>query len=131
MKDELKYSIEKFIKAFSRLNAGIKKAKDQLDNDGVIQRFEFTFELLWKTLRLFLLNEGIITKSPKEALKEAFRFGPIKDEEIFLDMLEDRNLTSHIYSEDVSKEIFKRIKKFYIVSLTELSQELSKVSETK
>jgi hypothetical protein len=46
MKDELKYSIEQFNKALSRLNAGIKKAKDQLDNDGVIQRFEFTFELL-------------------------------------------------------------------------------------
>ncbi len=129
MKDELKYSIEKFNKALSRLNAGIKKAKDQLDNDGVIQRFEFTFELLWKTLRLFLLDEGIITKSPKEALKEAFRFGLIKDEDIFLDMLEDRNQTSHIYSEEISKEIVLRIKKFYLSKLTELSKELLKASE--
>ena len=131
MKDELKYSIEKFNKALSRLNIGIKKAKDQLDNDGVIQRFEFTFELLWKTLRLFLLSEGIITKSPKEALKESFRFGLIKDEEIFLDMLNDRNQTSHIYSEDVSKEIVRRIKKFYISKLTELSDELGKTIEKK
>lgn len=131
MKDELKYSTEKFNKALSRLNIGIKKAKDQLDNDGVIQRFEFTFELLWKTLRLFLLSEGIITKSPKEALRESFRFGLIKDEEIFLDMLDDRNQTSHIYSEDVSKEIVRRIKKFYIPKLTELSQELFKASEKK
>ena len=129
MKDELKYSIEKFNKALSRLNAGIKKAKDQLDKDGVIQRFEFTFELLWKTLRLFLLDEGIITKSPKEALKEAFRFGLIKDEEIFLDMLEDRNQTSHIYSEEISKEIVLRIKKFYLSKLTKLSKELLKASE--
>jgi len=129
MKDELKYSIEQFNKTLSRLNAGIKKAKDQLDNDGVIQRFEFTFELLWKTLRLFLLDEGIITKSPKEALKEAFRFGLIKDEEIFLDMLEDRNQTSHIYSEEISKEIVLRIKKFYLSKLTELSKELLKASE--
>ena len=131
MKDELKYSIEKFNKALSRLNIGIKKAKDQLDNDGVIQRFEFTFELLWKTLRLFLLSEGIITKSPKEALKESFHFGLFKDEEIFLDMLNDRNQTSHIYSEDVSKEIVRRIKKFYISKLTELSDELGKTIEKK
>jgi len=131
MKDELKYSIEKFNKALSRLNIGIKKAKDQLDNDGVIQRFEFTFELLWKTLRIFLLNEGIITKSPKEALKESFRYGLIKDEEIFLDMLEDRNQTSHIYSADVSKEIVRRIKKFYLSRLIELSNELSRASEKK
>jgi len=129
MKDELKYSIEKFNRALSRLNAGIKKAKDQLDNDGVIQRFEFTFELLWKTLRLFLLQEGIITKSPKEALKEAFRFGLIKDEEIFLDMLEDKNQTSHIYSEEISKEIVIRIKKFYLSNLIKLSKELLKASE--
>ena len=79
MKDELKYSFEKFQKAVKRLDEGIKKAKDQLDNDGVIQRFEFTFELTWKTLKLFLLNEGIITKSPKETLKEAFRFILIKN----------------------------------------------------
>lgn len=129
MKDELNYSIEKFNKALSKLNIGIKKAKDQLDNDGVIQRFEFTFELLWKTLRLFLLAEGITTKSPKEALKESFRFGLIKDEEIYLDMLEDRNQTSHIYSEEIAREIVRRIKKFYLSKLTELSKELRKVSE--
>lgn len=129
MKDELNYSIEKFNKALSKLNIGIKKAKDQLDNDGVIQRFEFTFELLWKTLRLFLLAEGITTKSPKEALKESFRFGLIKDEEIYLDMLEDRNQTSHIYSEEITREIVRRIKKFYLSKLTELSKELRKVSE--
>lgn len=131
MEDELKFSIEEFNKALSRLNIGIKKAKDQLDNDGVIQRFEFTFELLWKTLRLFLLSEGTIPKSPKEALKESFRFGLIKDEEIFLDMLNDRNQTSHIYSEDVSKEIVRRIKKFYISKLIELSKELIKAIEKK
>lgn len=131
MKDELKYSTEKYNRALSRLTIGVKKAKDQLDIDGVIQRFEFTFELLWKTLRLFLLSEGIITKSPKEALRESFRFGLIKDEEIFLDMLDDRNQTSHIYSEDVSKEIVRRIKKYYISKLIELSKELIKAIEKK
>ncbi len=129
MKDELNYSIEKFNKALSKLNTGIKKAKDQLDNDGVIQRFEFTFVLLWKTLRLFLLAEGITTKSPKEALKESFRFGLIKDEEVFLDMLEDRNQTSHIYSEEITREIVRRIKKSYLSKLTELSKEIRKASE--
>jgi len=51
MKNELKYSFEKLKEALRRLNEGLKKAKDQLDRDGVIQRFEFTFELLWKTLK--------------------------------------------------------------------------------
>ena len=124
MKDELKYSYDKFQKALKRLDEGLKRAKDQLDSDGVIQRFEFTFELTWKTLRLFLLSEGINTNSPKEALKGAFKFGLIVDEECFLDMLEDRNQATHIYSEDVSREIFKRIKKDYSSALKKLSEEL-------
>lgn len=131
MKDEIKYSFEKFNKALFRLSEGVKKAKDQLDNDGVIQRFEFTFELAWKSLRIFLLDQGIITKSPKEALKEAYRYGLIKDEDAFLDMLEDRNQTSDIYSEEVSNEIVLRIKKIYLVKLTKLSTELKKATEKK
>ncbi len=126
MKSDLIYSFEKFRKALNRLDEGVKKAKDQLDNDGVIQRFEFTFELMWKTLRLFLLSEGIITNSPREALKEAFRFGLISDEECFIDMLEDRNQTSQIYSEEISKSILNRIKKNYLPVLKKLSVELNK-----
>ena len=126
MSDELKYSLEKFKSAIKRLDEGVKEAKDNLGRDGVIQRFEFTFELLWKSLRLFLLDEGIITKSPKESLKEGFKFGLIKDEEIFLDMLEDRNQTSHIYSEEVSKEIFKRIKTRYLNPLKKILNEIKK-----
>jgi len=64
MSDELLYSFDKFCKALNKLDDGIKKAKDQLDNDGVIQRFEFAFELCWKTLRLYLMDEGILTRSP-------------------------------------------------------------------
>ena len=90
MKAELIYSFQKLKEAVKKLDDGIKQVKDQLDRDGVIQRFEFSFELLLKTLKLFLADEGIITKSPKEALKETFRFGLIKDDEVFLDMLEDR-----------------------------------------
>ncbi|MEO8398413.1 MAG: nucleotidyltransferase substrate binding protein [Ignavibacteriaceae bacterium] len=125
MKDELKYSFEKLKNAVKKLDEGIKQTKDQLDRDGVIQRFEFTFELLWKTLKLFLADQGIIIKSPKEALKETFSYGMIEDEIVFLDMLEDRNQTSHIYSEDISKEIFNRIKKKYLIAIKDLVKEIS------
>jgi len=124
MKNELKYSFIKLNEAVRRLNEGIKHTKDQLDRDGVIQRFEFTFELLWKTLKLFLLAEGINTNSPKEVFKETFRFGLFGDEKLFLDMLDDRNKTSHIYSEDVSKEIFDRIKKNYLTAIKKLLKEI-------
>lgn len=124
MKDELKYSFENLKNAVKRLDEGVKQTKNQLDQDGVIQRFEFTFELLWKTLKLFLSSEGILINSPKEALKAAFRFGLFKNESLFLDMLDDRNQTSHIYSEDVSKKIFQRIKKNYLSPIKKLTKEL-------
>jgi len=126
MKNEVKYSLDKFIKAAKRLNDGIKTARNQLDRDGVIQRFEFTFELAWKSLRLFLSDQGILVNSPKQALKAAFKYGLITDEKLFLDMLEDRNLTSHLYSEEETKEVFKRIKKSYSSALITLSKELKK-----
>jgi len=127
MKNELEYSVEKLNKAVKRLSDGLKKSKDQLDRDGVIQRFEFTFELTWKSLRLFLLDQGIVVNSPKESFKGAFRYGLIKDGKLFLDMLEDRNLTSHLYSQEETKEIFNRIKKSYSTALINLSKELKKL----
>ncbi len=127
MKNELIYTVEKLNKAVKRLVDGLKKSKDQLDRDGVIQRFEFTFELTWKSLRLFLLDQGIVVNSPKEAFKEAFRYGLINDEKLFLDMLEDRNLTSHLYSQEETREIFNRIKKLYSSALINLSRELKKL----
>jgi nucleotidyltransferase substrate binding protein (TIGR01987 family) len=125
MNAELQYSFKQLKDAVKRLDEGIKLTEDQLDRDGVIQRFEFTFELLWKTLKLFLSSEGLITKSPKEALKESFGFGLIQNEEVFLNMLDDRNQTSHIYSEDVSELIFKRIKNDYLKEIKKLLRDLN------
>ena len=116
MKDELKYSSGKFKDAVKKLDDGIKQVKDQLEQDGAIQRFEFTFKLMWKTLKLFLTIEGITAKSPKEA----FRFGLLGDATIFLDMLEDRNPTTHIYSEDISNKIYYRIKNKYLKAINTL-----------
>ena len=126
MNPEFNYSLKKLNDAVKRLNEGIKSAKDQLDQDGVIQRFEFTFELLWKTLKLFLTAEGILIRSPKETLKEAFRFGLIKEEDVYLNMLEDRNQTSHLYREDASNDIFLRIKSEYLKAIKTLLKELKK-----
>ncbi|WP_051920817.1 nucleotidyltransferase substrate binding protein [Thermodesulfobacterium hydrogeniphilum] len=116
-KVEVLLAIEKFEKALEKLKEGVKIAKTEIEKDGVIQRFEFTFELFWKTLKIILQYKGIETRSPRSAIKEAFRAGLIDDDEIFLDMLEDRNLTSHIYDEVTAEEIFKRIKKIYTPGL--------------
>jgi len=119
-KVEVLLAIEKLNKAFLKLREGIESASTELEKDGVIQRFEFTFELLWKTLKIILEYKGIEVRSPRSAIKEAFKAGLIEDDEILLDMLEDRNLSSHIYSEEVAEQIFKRIEKAYVPALEKL-----------
>ncbi|MCK5451629.1 MAG: HI0074 family nucleotidyltransferase substrate-binding subunit [Candidatus Omnitrophica bacterium] len=115
MNDELKYAITKLEKALNKLKEGVAEAKDELDKDGVIQRFEFTFELYWKALKIFLRNSGVEAKTPKETLKEAFKIGWIIDEEKHLNMLEDRSNTLRIYDKETSEATFKRIKEDYVV----------------
>ena len=124
MKIKLKYTLTKLENAYAKLREGADTAKNELEKDGVIQRFEFCFELLWKTLKIFLRDTGIEVKTPKESLKEAFRVGWLKEEKIFLDMLEDRNMTSHIYDKETSEEIFCRIKNNYLPGIKDILEEL-------
>ena len=120
MKEELKYAFAKLENATNRLKEGTDKAKDELGEDGVIQRFEFNFELFWKTLKIFLYDRGIDARTPHDVLSEAFKLEWLNNEDVFLNMLEDRNKTSHIYDRQVSREIFERIKNEYVSALEEI-----------
>lgn len=120
MKKELEYSIKKFEAACLRLTEGVNSVKDDLDKDGVIQRFEFTFELLWKTVKLYLEERGILCKSPKDCLQQAFKYGMISDEQVYLNMLNDRNRTSHLYDQSTSEEIYTNIKSNYVEAISYL-----------
>ncbi len=124
MNDDLQVAVINFKKALSSLEQGIKEANGELEKDGVIQRFEFTFELMWKTLKIFLYNEGIECKSPRDCLSRAFKYGIVQNEQIVLDMLNDRNNSTHIYSKDESEEIFERIKNNYNSELKKILKEL-------
>ncbi|MBA7624486.1 hypothetical protein ES703_31895 [subsurface metagenome] len=124
MKDVLEYSLKKLKDACKKLEEGVKQAKDELDKDGVIQRFEFTFELLWKALKIYLEHQGIIVKTPRDSFIEAFRTNLISDEKIFLDMLEDRNNAAHIYDKVTSEKIFNRIKKTYTPEIIKIVDKL-------
>jgi len=128
MTEEVSYALKKINNAFAKLKEGVAEAKSELQRDGVIQRFEFTFEAFWKAIRVILRDKGIETKTPKESLQEAFRIGWIDNEEIFLDMLEDRNKTSHIYDKDTATEIFQRIKDNYLTAIGKVIDKLEKSS---
>jgi len=106
---ELAYSLFKFQKALKRLAEALAKEDDDLKVDASIQRFEFTFELAWKTMKRALLVEGIYCRTPRECLREGFRLGLIVREDDWLAMLDDRNAMSYIYSEEEAQTIFSRL----------------------
>jgi len=81
--------------------------------DATIQRFEFTFELFWKVTKALLATQGYAVTFPKETLRAAYGAGWLgDDDQIWLDMLEDRNLSSHVYKEEMADQIYKRIQKY-------------------
>jgi len=112
--DDLVYALNKLETAFTRLQQAAGRVVDDLDRDGVIQRFEFAFELLWKTAKIFLEYEGFRCAGPRSCIKEGVRREILSEGEVLLDMLEDRNKTTHIYDEHTAEEIFERIKNRYV-----------------
>lgn len=124
---KLKLKVNNFNNALTKLKEGIAKHNeaDGLSRDGVIQRFEFTFELAWKTLKAVFEDEGLTgLNSPKTVLREGFAAELIKDEELWLAMLSDRNSTTHLYSEQLAIEICHNIQNIYVIELANLLEEI-------
>ena len=91
--------------------------------DGVIQRFEFTFELGWKALKEYMLDAGMqnTLQFPKQVLREAYAAELIDDESVWLDMLNARNQTSHIYDDHTAAVIAAKIQNAYLPELQKLA----------
>jgi nucleotidyltransferase substrate binding protein (TIGR01987 family) len=110
--------IENYLRAVERLGEALEECGENpsaLIRDGAIQRFEFAAELAWKACREFLIDQGFAElNSPKAVMRQAFEFGMISDGNGWIYILNDRNLTSHIYDEKSAKEIFQRIKELHM-----------------
>lgn len=120
---------EKLQMALMRLEEALA-AYDETPNsvvrDGVIQRFEFSTELAWKSAREYLLDQGYAEiNRPKGVLRQAYADGLISDQTGWLKLLEDRNLTSHIYNDVTAGEIFQRIRGDHLPLLLALSARLN------
>jgi nucleotidyltransferase substrate binding protein (TIGR01987 family) len=111
-----------FRSAVARLREGVAQdpASSPLVIDGVIQRFEFTFEQAWKLLKSMLRHEGFDCQSPRGCIKEAFQQGMIRDGDGWIAMLEDRNRTAHLYDEKDALFIYRTILSRYVALFGEL-----------
>ena len=99
---------------------------NKLEQEGVIQRFEYTFELAWKVLKDLLFFEGFNVKAPREVLRQAFEseYLSAEDTEAALDALSKRNLLSHTYEEGTAREALALIQDSYGPMLKRLSTTL-------
>ncbi|MCE5294056.1 MAG: nucleotidyltransferase substrate binding protein [Chlamydiales bacterium] len=95
-----KQRFHNFEKAFLFFEQACKqKTYSQLEAAGLVQCFEFTFELAWKTLKDYLTEQAFVVQSPRETIKQAFTSEYLKDGHTWMEMLEQRNLLTHTYNE--------------------------------
>ena len=109
IEQRLQYFVNIFDKACRQLEKALALPKDEFIRDSAIQRFEFTFELFWKTLKTYCNILGFKADSPRASIKQSFKAGIIKDNPIYLAMLQVRNLTAHTYEEKLAEEIYTKL----------------------
>lgn len=120
----LKKSYNKLLQA-----SNLYDGKDEIVRDSLIQRFEFTYELTHKTLKEAMKYLGVTLENtfPRTIYKKAYVNNLISDDKVWIQLLEDRNATLHIYNEDLSEEIASRIVNQYVDAIGELVANLEKV----
>lgn len=115
---------QNYSNAVDRLQEGLQAEESQLIIDGILHRFEFTFELAWKTLKDYLEYMGYLEKtgSPRETIQNAFKQGIIEDGEAWINMMLARNSLAHLYDEEESRKVYKKIKEEYIILLQDIKE---------
>lgn len=105
---------DNYLRALQNLSAAVSLAQSRtltpLEEQGLIQSFEFTHELAWNVLKDYLDYQGIINIiGSRDATRGAFKAGIIHDGEVWMRMIQDRNLSTHTYDENTAKAIVSRI----------------------
>ena len=117
-------------KALTQLEKGLAiEHPTDIEQQGIIQSFEFTFELSWKTLKDFLEAQGVTCQFPREVIKKGFQHEIIAKGEIWLEMLGKRNLLAHTYDEKLASEAYRLIKEKFASEIQQLVKWLRKQNE--
>lgn len=123
-----------FSKAFAQLKEAVELSEQRelskLEEQGLIQAFEYTHELAWKVLRDFLEERGVQKiYGSKDATREAFKAGLIENGEVWMKMIESRNLTSHTYNEETATEIVTAVIHSYTAEFFDFLVRMQKLKE--
>jgi len=120
-----KQRFQNFEKARKKFHNALKAYQESPGNElyqmALVQTFEFTYELGWKTVKDFLQYEGVKKVSlPREAIKEGFHHQIIEDGQSWIEMLEDRNLMAHTYDEEKASKALNHITEHYVKSIDQV-----------
>ncbi len=116
-----KQRFENFEKSFLLLERTMQIVNpSEAEKGGIIQFHETTLELSWNLMKDYLESIGYITKNPRETIKQSFQSEIITEGEQWLQALEDRNLTSHTYDEEMANKVVDKIRNSYFKLLKQL-----------
>ena len=115
--------------ALERLKEALQEEPSEIVIDGILHRFEFTFELAWKCIKDYLEYMGISEKigSPRENIQLAYKNGTISDGDLWIEMILARNSLSHLYDEQQSRQVYNDIKSKYINAFEELDEKFDNI----
>lgn len=121
--------LQNYSRALSLLGSALANGPDvlnDLEKEGVVQRFEYTVELAWKVLKDYLEFSGVqlVSVTPKSVVKAAFSARLLSDGQLWIDMLDHRNLLSHKYDQALLGKGLAEIEARYLPALNALQQYL-------
>lgn len=116
---------ENFTRALDRLREALaipEAELSDLEREGLVQRFHYTFELAWQVLADALEREGVVldVAAPRRAVREAFAVGLLDDGQLWMDMIEDRNRTVHTYDETRLEAVVANVRARYFAAFEAL-----------
>ncbi len=126
MRERVKRYFTNYEKALRNLREGVEVARTDIEVDGAIKRFELCYELVWKLIKEYLADVGIICRSPRDTFREARRVEIIEDERLWMEMIEDRNTLVHTYEMEKAREIFMKIKNEYVDCLQDVYEKIKR-----
>jgi nucleotidyltransferase substrate binding protein (TIGR01987 family) len=120
-----KQRFQNFERAFLFLReSSLQESHSTLEIAGLVQAFEFTFELGWKTLKDYLEAKGVDVNYPRDTIKEAFASGLIVDGHVWIEMLDKRNEFAHTYNEAVAEKAKTLLLEHYLAPIEQVYQTL-------
>ena len=127
-----KQRFQNYKKALATMQSAVELASSRelsdLEKQGVIQGFEFTFELAWNVMKDYLEEKGITgIIGSKDTVRHAFNKGLIEDGQVWMDMIESRNISSHSYDEEIMEKLRQKIIEIFYDQMTAFSKKMNEL----